>query len=185
MDALAPGHYWKTPFIWEPGCPLRAAEGVLRFESAVEPWLRQSLAAVMANSLDESDRYTAPKIGIDRAVDEVYAVSRQYLEERAGWWRTAIDSQGQRVGFVLTTVFADPSRWKEQRPQGTILYMGVLPEHRGHRYALELILEAMRICISADCWRVFCDTGSNNHPIVNAFRKAGYQERKPWQRPLE
>ena len=184
MDAPAPGHYWKTPFIWEPGCPLPPAEGTLRYESAPEPWLRQSIAAVMANSLDESDQYTVPKIGIDRAVDDVYEVSKQYFEERAGWWRAAIDSQGRRVAFVLTTVFVDPSRWKEGKPQGTILYMGVLPEHRGHGYALELIEEATRTCVRADCWRVFCDTGSGNYPIVIAFQKAGYQERKPWQRPL-
>ncbi len=184
MDAPAPGHYWKTPFIWEPGCPVPPTQGALRYEIAPEPWLRQSMATVMRHSLDESDLCTVRMIGIDKAVDEVYGVAQQYFEERAGWWRAAADSQGQRVGFVLTTVFADKSRWKGGQPQGTILYMGVLPEHRGHGYALELILEATRTCISANCWRAFCDTGSGNHPMVNAFRKAGYQERKQWQRPL-
>lgn len=184
MDAPAPGHYWKTPFIWEPGAPEPPAAGVLRYEPAAEPWLRESIAAVMTHSLDESDRYTIEKIGIDKAVEEVYQVSAQYFDVRAGWWRAAIDSSGRKVGFVLTAVFSDPSRWKENRPQGTIVYMGVLPGFLGRGYALELILEATRTCIDAGCWRIFCDTGSNSSPVVAAFRKAGYQERKPWQRPL-
>jgi len=184
MDVLAPGHYWKTPFIWEPGCPEPAAAGVLRYEPTSEPWLRESIAAVMTHSLDESDQYTVAKIGIDKAVDEVYAFAAQLFEDRAGWWRAAIDSDGRRVGFVLTTVFAEPSRCKEGKPQGTILYMGVLPGYLGHGYALELILEATRTCIGAGCWRVFCDTGSNNFPMIGAFRKAGYRQREPWQRPL-
>jgi ribosomal protein S18 acetylase RimI-like enzyme len=138
----------------------------------------------MSHSLDESDRYTVDKIGIDRAVEEVYEVSAKYFEVRVGWWRAAIDSSGRKVGFVLTTVFAESSRWKENKPQGTILYMGVLPGFLGCGYALELILEATRTCMAAGCWRIFCDTGSDNFPVVAAFRKAGYQERKPWRRPL-
>jgi ribosomal protein S18 acetylase RimI-like enzyme len=184
MDTLAPGHYWKTPFIWEPGCPQPPNVSVLRYEPASEPWLRESIAAVMTHSLDESDQYTVGKNGIDEAVEEVYEVSAKYFEPQAGWWRAAIDRNGNRVGFVLTSVFAERSRWKEDRPQGTIVYMGVLPGFLGHGYALELVLEATRTCMDANCWRVFCDTGSDNHPMVGAFRKAGYQERKPWQRPL-
>ena len=138
----------------------------------------------MTQSLDESDSYTVSQLGIDAAVEDLFSVSAQLFENRTGWWRTALDGTGERVGFVLTTVFADPSRWKDGRPQGTILYMGVLPQFRGHGYAFELLLEATRLCSAADCWRIFCDTGSCNYPMVGAFRKAGYRERKPWQRPL-
>ena len=184
MDTLAPGHYWKTPFIWEPGCLVPPDASALRYEAAPKAWLRETIAAAMAQSLDESDKFTVAKIGIEEAVDEVFEVSARYFEERAGWWQAAVDGNGERVGFVMTTVFADPGRWKEGRPQGTILYMGVLPRFRGRGYALELIFEATRLCIDANCWRVFCDTGSENYPMVDAFRNAGYQERKPWQRPL-
>ena len=184
MDTLAPGHYWKTPFIWERGCAEPVAASALRYEPATKAWLREAIGAAMAQSLDESDQYTVDKIGIDRAVEEVFEVSQRYFEYRPGWWQAAVDASGERVGFVLTTVFADPSRWKEGRPQGTILYMGVLPGFRGNGYALDLILEATRQCIEANCWRVFCDTGSSNHPMVGAFRKAGYGERAAWQRPL-
>jgi hypothetical protein len=47
-----------------------------------------------------------------------------------------------------------------------------------------LLDEATRVFIGADCWRVFCDTGSRNEPMLRTFRTAGYEERTPWQRPL-
>ena len=51
-------------------------------------------------------------------------------------------------------------------------------------YAFELIAEATRLFIDAQCWRIFCDTGTDNHPMIKAFRKAGYKERTPWQRSV-
>jgi hypothetical protein len=56
MEALLPGHFWKTPFIWEPGCPEPSASAGLRFVEADPLWLAQAVSAVMANSLDESDQ---------------------------------------------------------------------------------------------------------------------------------
>jgi hypothetical protein len=40
MDTPSPGHYWKTPFIWEPGSPEPPTVSLLRYDSASEPWLR-------------------------------------------------------------------------------------------------------------------------------------------------
>ena len=77
------------------------------------------------------------------------------------------------------------ARWRDGRPQGTIFYMGVLPAHRGRGHARALLDEATRLFVAADCWRIFCDTGTSNLPMVKTFRQAGYQERAPWQRPLD
>ena len=184
MDAPVPGHYWKTPFVWEAGCELPPEVPALRFEPADDAWLRGATGAVMASSLDESDQATVQQIGLANAVAEVFDWAQRHFSHQPAWWRAALDHSGQRVGFVLPTQFLAEARWKDGRPQGTILYMGVLPEFRGKGHALELIREATRLLISADCWRVFCDTGTSNKPMVTAFRNAGYQERSPWQRPL-
>jgi ribosomal protein S18 acetylase RimI-like enzyme len=85
---------------------------------------------------------------------------------------------------VLPVLFQSEARCKDGHPQGTIFYIGVLPQFRGHGYALELLAEATQLFIEAKCWRIFCDTGSDNLPMVNAFRNAGYKERARWQRPV-
>ena len=130
-----------------------------------------------------TDNATVAKIGIDAAVQELYDLLPKYFEKRLDWWRIAKDANGKVIGFVLLVTFKEERFCKDGKPQGTIFYMGVLPEFRGHGYALELVHEATLVLLEAGCWQVFCDTGSNNTPMVKAFRDAGYVERKAWQRP--
>ena len=184
MDALQAGHYWKTPFSWEPGCPLPPTEPALRLEPASDDWLRPAIAAVMATSADESDKHTVARVGAEAAAQELYDPLVQHFERPLSWWRLARDGSDNPVGFVLPVLFEEARFWKEGLPQGTILYMGVLPEFRGYGYGLELVHEATRLFVAANCWRILCDTGTDNAPMVRTFRKAGYMERKPWQRPL-
>ena len=184
MDAAQPGHYWKTPFIWEPGCPEAPLRGALHFEVAGDDWLHRAIGTVMSSSLDASDRYTVPAIGEMAAVQELFDLVPDYFERPSTWWRMAVDGANRAVGFVLPATFKAPERWKDGKPQGTIVYMGVLPEFRGRGYGLELVHEATRVFTQANCWRIFCDTGSDNWPMVKAFRQAGYLERTPWQRPM-
>ena len=184
MQAPSPGQFWKTPFIWEPGCPAPTSYGALRFVEADTQWLEQALGNVMANSLDESDQFAVSRGGSARAAAELLAVCPEYFEHPADWWRAGVDAAGQSVGFVLPVLFKDRAKWKDGRPQGTIFYMGVLPECRGHAYAQALLAEATRIFLAANCWRIFCDTASCNAPMLNAFHKAGYKECSPWQRPV-
>ena len=184
MDTLQPGHYWKTPFYWEAGSPLPPSERRLSFEPASDEALRPVISAVMATSMDDSDNFNVPRVGIQAAVQEVYDLLPQYFARQTGWWRIGNDSQGQPVGFVLPVTFNEERFWKDGMPQGTIFYMGVLPQFRGRGYGLELVHEATRVLLAAGCWRIFCDTGTDNTPMIGAFRQAGYIERKQWQRPL-
>ena len=142
------------------------------------------IAAAMASSMDPSDQFTVPRIGVAAAVQEVYDLLPKYFDRQPSWWRIAKSVDGRPVGFVLPVTFKEDRYWKDDKPQGTIFYMGVLPEFRGRGYGLELVHEATRMFLSAGCWRIFCDTGTDNVPMVSAFRQAGYLEREPWQRPL-
>lgn len=184
MDTLPPGHYWKTPFYWEACCPLPPCARSLSFAPASDEALRPVIGAVMATSMDDSDRFNVPRIGVEAAVQEVYDLLPRYFAREPDWWRIGSDAQGRAVGFVLPVTFKEERYSKDGQPQGTIFYMGVLPAFRGHGYGLELVHEATRIFLAAGCWRIFCDTGTDNAPMVGAFRQAGYIERERWQRPL-
>jgi RimJ/RimL family protein N-acetyltransferase len=58
--------------------------------------------------------------------------------------------------------------------EGTIHYIGVLPEHRGQGYIIDLLQEATETLKSIGVWRIFSDTDINNFPMRNAFEKVGY-----------
>lgn len=184
MESLQSGNYWKTPFYWEPGCTQPPSESRLNFVSISDKDLRSMLADAMSTSMDESDRFNVPRVGIGAAVQEVFDLLPHYFDKTPDSWRVGINAEGAPIGFVLPVIFKEERYWKEGWAQGTILYMGVLQQYRGQAFGLELVHEATRVLLRAKCWRIFCDTGSSNHPMINAFRSAGYIERKQWQRPL-
>lgn len=183
-ETLRPGCYWKTPFYWEPGCPDAPPPGEVAFAPVSDEELRPLIGAVMATSMDASDRHLVPTIGLDAAVQEVFDLLPRYFDRQPGWWRVACGPGGEPRGFVLPVTFQEARYWKDGHPQGSIFYMGVLPGHRGQGLGLQLVHEATRVLRQAGCWRIFCDTGTDNAPMVGAFRAAGYLERARWQRPL-
>jgi len=184
VNSPGPGNYWKTPFVWEPGSPEPPASSTLEFRVVDEEWLTSAVAEVMSDSLDESDRFAVTHHGAEQAVAHLMAMAPEHFERPEGWWSAGVDAEGNKVGFVLPVLFKGASQWKDGRPQGTIFYMGVLPPFRGHGYGLALVHRATRLFIGANCWRILCDTGSDNFPMISVFRTAGYQERSPWLRPV-
>jgi ribosomal protein S18 acetylase RimI-like enzyme len=184
MDELLTGHYWKTPFLWESGCPEPSSTQSLRFEPIAGDRLVSRVAEVLASSADPSDRHAVVQHGEQGAARELISFAPEYFRWSSRWWQSAHIASGDEIGFVLPVVFKDPQRSKEGCPQGSIFYMGTLPRHRNMGYSLALLAEATRILIAAKCWRIFCDTGTENVPMVKSFRRAGYMERAPWQRPV-
>src|SRR5271167_3635049 len=91
MEVLQPGHYWKTPFVWEPGCPEPGPESARAFEATPEHWLLDAVASVMADSLDESDRYAVSQLGPARAAAGLLAIASHHFAAPVGWWRLARD----------------------------------------------------------------------------------------------
>lgn len=178
-----PGHFWKTPFVQEPP-QAPADDGVLRFAPAPPGWLAEALAQVMASGPDESDRAAVQALGAAGAAAELLQVDPEWFRVPEGGWRQACDAEGRAVGFVLPVTMVPAHTWRDGRPQGTVYYMGVLPALRGRGHGGRLLAEAGRAFAAAGCWRGFCDASSANAPMLAAFRRAGWQERPPWQRPL-
>jgi ribosomal protein S18 acetylase RimI-like enzyme len=183
-EELRPGHYWKTPFVWETGRPEPESVSSLTFETAEYDWLVDAVAQTMAASLDETDRFLVSTVGASKAAAETLEMALKDFENREGWWRVAKDIDQNSVGFLMPVLFKGEKFWKEGRPVATIFYIGVLPQYRGLGYVLELLNESIRICQLANCWQIWSDTGTDNHPMVQAFRKAGFLERLPRQQPV-
>ena len=127
---------------------------------------------LMQNATDDSDKYTVPKVGVAAAVQELFDLQPRYFSRPSTWWRLARDKTNRPVAFVLPVLFKEDRFWKDGRPQSTIFYMGVLPEFRGLGYALELVHEATRLFIEANCWRVARLAGLVACYVLWDFRRA-------------
>jgi GNAT superfamily N-acetyltransferase len=91
------------------------------------------------------------------------------LDELPGprdWWRLAYAGAGQLVGIAV------PSR-NFQHP--VVGFVGVLPEHRGHGYARDLLGHATRFLAGQGAERILADTDTKNRPMAAAFDAAGYR----------
>lgn len=53
-------------------------------------------------------------------------------------------------------------------------YLGVIPEHRGHGYAYDLLVEATHILAGEGVDRIVAGTDQTNYPVAATFAKAGY-----------
>jgi ribosomal protein S18 acetylase RimI-like enzyme len=175
------GHFWKVPFSWEPGLPVPPGAGRLRYRPADPEWLREALSIVMASSLDESDAAEVASSSPLAAADALLALAGTDFRYEPGWW-IAAERDAEPVGLVLPVAFPDSDR--DGRPEATILHLGVLPAHRGNGYVDDLLAAATRVLADIGAWRVFCDTSARNHPMLAAFRRAGFQEHPPWERPI-
>jgi ribosomal protein S18 acetylase RimI-like enzyme len=74
---------------------------------------------------------------------------------------------------------------KEGLEEGTIDYIGVVPEYRGLGLAIDLLSKGTRILQEVGFWRVFCDTAVNNVGMISTFQRVGYRQySQPYERPV-
>jgi RimJ/RimL family protein N-acetyltransferase len=150
---------------WTPDCgvPQRPA----RLEFRPEPddaVIFDVFRRIHQGSLDAHARRTIAKSGLDAAAQEALDYLRWKPSPR-GWWRLAYTPGGELVGLsVPSRNYGDP----------VIGYIGVVPEHRGHGYAYDLLVEATHMLADEDADRIVAATDQTNLPMAATFAKAGY-----------
>jgi ribosomal protein S18 acetylase RimI-like enzyme len=93
------------------------------------------------------------------------------------WWQLAYTPDGSLVGLVMPTTSLDI---------GTIGYIGIVPEQRGHGYGYDLLAHGTAILHTAGITAIRADTDVGNLPMAKAFRRAGYTQigmRRAYQLP--
>jgi ribosomal protein S18 acetylase RimI-like enzyme len=122
---------------------------------------------VLEGTLDTDSRKDADRIGADAQARQGVAFYRDMMAGERSWWRVARTADGEAVGFGL------PSRNPEHAVVG---YLGVLPEHRGHGYADEVLAEITRfLAVETAAPRIRADTDLANTPMAAAFTRQGYR----------
>lgn len=163
------GFYWR-----DDGGPMPAPERLV-FRTLREVG-REAYAAVMARaavpgSLDRNDRYYYALCGPDAWAEVMLGFAR---DEDVDSWLLAQTPDGEAVGFAALGGF-------DEDATGTIVHIGVLPEHRGRGYINELLravnLEARRRGFVA----ILSDVDVENGPMSAAMERAGHSPNaRPW-----
>ena len=176
----------KIPFQWEEPQPLVQTPDRLIFKSLTEVGMEAFVTAVgqaMTGSLDRSDQKKVHEHGAEQAAAQFLAEAADDFNYKLEWWQLAYDHQEHLVGFVQPVLFRDCS--KNGLEEGTLYYIGVVPEQRGNHYIYDLLLRSTYILQKVGVWRIYCDTDVLNRPMIQAFEKVGYQPAgEPYMRPL-
>jgi GNAT superfamily N-acetyltransferase len=149
---------------WTPYCGLPARPGRLQFRPEPDDGVILDIfRRVHQGSLDAHARRVIAESGLDAAAAQDLEILRLLPSPREWWRLAAVD--GELVGLTVPSRnFTDP----------IIGYVAVLPEHRGHGYSYDLLVEATHLLVAEGADRILANTDVTNRPMAAAFAKAGY-----------
>ena len=177
--------YWKVPFQWEGSQALSDGDepdGVSWLGAEDDERLSAVVAGVLAASPDPSDAAAVAASGARHAARRLLEATPTWgVSHQSGWW-TMLTFRGEVAAFVLPVTYDDRAR--DGLDEATIFHMGVLPEHRGLGLGRALLRHATRTLVTHGVWRIFCDTGATNDPMIHLFDSEGWHRLPPHERPV-
>lgn len=152
-------------YCWTPACGLPERPNRLHYQPEPDDTTMLDLfRRVHHNTLDAHARHTIATTGPEAAAREDLDLLI-WLPSPRHWWQLAYNETNELVGFAI------PAR----NHTGPIIgYIGVLPEHRGHGYAYELLAEATHRLAGEGATAIVAATDTTNTPMAAAFAKAKY-----------
>jgi hypothetical protein len=115
----------------------------------------------LQGTLDAHARRDVARLGVDAAAQAIV----DQLPGPRSLIRLAHDPAGSRVGITVPGL----GPWGPD-----VAYVGVLPEHRGNRYADDLLLEASHLLVQAGATEIEAATDVANTPMAASFARCGY-----------
>jgi ribosomal protein S18 acetylase RimI-like enzyme len=158
---------------WTPdrGVPEKSTRLTFRAPESIEH-VREVLQAILEGTLDAYSRRDVEQKGAAHAAQEALDVLTWLPGKRDGW-RLAYNTNGagdgagdgDLVGIVV------PSR---NYTHAVIAFVGVMPGHRGHGYAFDLLAEGTLRLVHDEETEIHADTDVTNAPMAATFARAGY-----------
>ena len=116
-------------------------------------------------SLDAATAREIARLGVEGAAREELEIYKSMPGDRS-WWRLAYDADGKLIGFAIPSA---------NNGGPVVGYLGVLPEHRGHRYSDDLLAEITHLLAETGAERIRADTDFGNVPMATSFERLGYR----------
>jgi RimJ/RimL family protein N-acetyltransferase len=150
---------------WTPDCGVPPRPGRLEFRPEPDDTVMLDVfRRIHEGSLDAHARRTIARSGLDAAAQAELDYLR-WMPSPREWWRLAYTPAGELVGLSIPCRnYGDP----------LIGYIAVVPEHRGHGYAYDLLVEATHKLAREGADRIVAGTDQTNLPMAATFAKAGY-----------
>jgi len=122
------------------------------------------LRRIHSATLDAHALKAIDEDGLDRAAQEELDFFHWCPSPRE-WWQIAHTPQGDVAGIHIPV----------HNPSGPCIgFIGVVPEHRGHGYAYDLLAECTHYLVERGAEFVSAATDRGNFPMAANFAKAGY-----------
>ncbi|MEV6975756.1 GNAT family N-acetyltransferase [Kitasatospora sp. NPDC093806] len=163
-----PADLERLRYEWTPEAGLPAPSDRLHFTPEPDDEVFVDLfRRVLDGSLDAASRTEADRVGEEAQAREDVAFYRDTMLGDRTWWRVARTPDGEPVGFGL------PSR---NHASPVVGYLGVLPAHRGHGYATDILAEITRILATETTpTQIRADTDLTNTPMSTTLARLNYR----------
>ncbi|MEU1320142.1 GNAT family N-acetyltransferase [Streptomyces tibetensis] len=150
---------------WTPDRGLPERPGRLQFRAEPDDAVFfDALRRIHSATLDAHALRAVEEGGLDRAAQEELDFFHWCPSPRE-WWQTAYTPQGDLAGIHIPA----------HNPSGPCIgFIGVLPAHRGHGYAYDLLAECTHFLVEQGAEFVAAATDQGNFPMAANFAKAGY-----------
>ncbi|WP_020134701.1 GNAT family N-acetyltransferase [Streptomyces sp. 351MFTsu5.1] len=150
---------------WTPECGLPERPGRLVFRPEPDDAVFFGLLRrIHSATLDAHALKAIEEGGLDRAAQEELDFFHWCPSPRE-WWQIAYTPEGDTAGIHIPA----------HNPSGPCVgFIGVVPEHRGHGYAYDLLAECTHYLADRGADFVSAATDQGNFPMAANFTKAGY-----------
>jgi len=159
----------KKRYVWRDcGTPMRVKVR-LKFRSmsdAGEYSFEQAIGQVTVGTLDREDRARLKKCGAAETARWYVRILREGSFEPTEWLLGYL-VDGRLCGLVV------PKRLDDR--EGTIAYIGVVPELRGSGYGFDLLVKGTALLEAKGFKKVVAETDSENLPFHAELERAGYK----------
>jgi GNAT superfamily N-acetyltransferase len=161
MEVLVERYQYR----WTPACGLPERPGRLVFRPEPDDAVFfDALRRIHSVTLDAHALRAIAEGGLDRAAQEELDFFNWCPSPRE-WWQLALTGDGDLVGIHI------PAR----NPSGPCVgFIGVVPEHRGHGYAYDLLTECTHFLAEQGAEFIAGATDQGNFPMAANFTKAGH-----------
>ncbi|QDS99650.1 GNAT family N-acetyltransferase [Adhaeretor mobilis] len=138
------------------------------------------LAELIANTYEKT--LDCPRLNNVRDLGDVIAGYREqgtFMPEQ--WY--VVEKEEKPIGVLILADHTGGHPQEGQTADGTweLVYMGVVPEFRGHGYSGAIIRHALQQAAEAGAARLVLAVDSQNAPAKNAYLRAGFQS---WQQRI-